>query len=361
MKNNFPVKDYTILYQAVVKKINFKIKINMEKDLKDSSQRFYKELGLTYDHSSIKKVERIIEEYRNEDIFKVLLFDLAVYLGDCLNSSFEGYWTESDDVILFDEIKVDPFQLIWDFANDGEEDSLEKKYVELGISYTNSKNSKEGNLAKEGSEIVEAFLESVGLGHFKVITSAEQIDNLYLLKSEIFQLLASLEAIDTNLKEYDEYKNISRLEVGSNEMKEEIEKLKTKVAKNGDPSQMTYLGLKYQKGVDSFEKDIQQAIFWLTAAAEKGNTDAMCISGNIYSVGKSKEPNIEPNDELAEYWYLKAAEAGNAYAMFGLGLFYFRRRGISDYEKGKFWMINSINNGCDLAKELILKYSKQNN
>ena len=63
------------------------------------------------------------------------------------------------------------------------------------------------------------------------------------------------------------------------------------------------------------EKDLIQAIAWLTRAAEQGDDKSQYELGLRYYEGK----DVEQDYAKAIYWYTRAAEQGHIYAQCNLG------------------------------------------
>jgi hypothetical protein len=76
------------------------------------------------------------------------------------------------------------------------------------------------------------------------------------------------------------------------------EVLKEKAA-NGDPQAEYELGLRYESGAWDVNRDDQQALYWLTKAAEDGNRHAMATLAHIYERGLLGVP---ANPKLSNEW-----------------------------------------------------------
>lgn len=74
-------------------------------------------------------------------------------------------------------------------------------------------------------------------------------------------------------------------------------------ANAGDPHAQYELGLRYESGAYDVNRDDQQALHWLTLAADNGNIHAMAALAHIYARG---ELGVEPKPELAEQWRKRA-------------------------------------------------------
>lgn len=100
--------------------------------------------------------------------------------------------------------------------------------------------------------------------------------------------------------------------------REKLENL-YKRANAGDAESQFLLGMHFLDAEfeDSYDESIatgireQDAVYWLTKAAEQGNVDAQFVVGNIYRDGFG----VEKNNSLAIAWYKKAAAHGHGAAM----------------------------------------------
>lgn len=81
----------------------------------------------------------------------------------------------------------------------------------------------------------------------------------------------------------------------------------TKAAENGNTKAQFGLGLAYENGEGGLEQSKEKALYWVTKAAEHGNADAQYSLGLSYEYG-SEMRGLEKNDEKAEYWLRKACE-----------------------------------------------------
>ena len=86
-------------------------------------------------------------------------------------------------------------------------------------------------------------------------------------------------------------------------------------AENGDPDTQYELGMNYLKGKDGFEKDTEQALFWLEKAAENGIADSQYQLGKLYKSGLG----VDKNNRMAIMWFRKAANQGHKEARKRLG------------------------------------------
>ena len=89
--------------------------------------------------------------------------------------------------------------------------------------------------------------------------------------------------------------------------------------------------------------DYDEAVKWYSAAADLGNSDAMCRMGGAYKYGAG----VEQSMDKAILFYKKAiATDGNADALLDLGLCYLQGEGVAiDYDRGFFLMERSAKQG----------------
>ena len=80
-------------------------------------------------------------------------------------------------------------------------------------------------------------------------------------------------------------------------------------ARRGHVKAMYELGMHYRNWIPR-GGTYEQALDWLTRAAEKGHTDAMLALGEMYESGEWEDSD-ESNIPEAMKWYKKAAEAGS--------------------------------------------------
>ena len=91
-------------------------------------------------------------------------------------------------------------------------------------------------------------------------------------------------------------------------------------ASDGDPEGKFMYGLCCLYGVGS-EINAEEALSWLTEAAEDGLSKAQFVIGNIYATGAGPAGKLSEKERAAEAkkWFLLAAEAGLADAQWELG------------------------------------------
>ena len=70
---------------------------------------------------------------------------------------------------------------------------------------------------------------------------------------------------------------------------------------------MYILGSNYFFGSGGIPKDLEKAVYWLTAAAEREDEEAMDLLGFCYENGLG----VEEDEDAALYWYRCAADCGS--------------------------------------------------
>ncbi len=89
---------------------------------------------------------------------------------------------------------------------------------------------------------------------------------------------------------------------------------------------------RYGNGV---ERDLQEALKWYKAAAEKGEMDAQYCLADMYYFGRD---GVEKDLQEALKWYRAAAESGNRSAIYTLGHMYYYGDGVEqDYNQAYYW------------------------
>jgi hypothetical protein len=114
-------------------------------------------------------------------------------------------------------------------------------------------------------------------------------------------------------------------------------------ADNGDIISQNNLGYLYLYGSNEYDipKDIDKAIYYLSAAAAQGQVNAMTTVGWTYFTGNHGAP--QDNDE-AIYWNQKASDAGFTVASYNIGFFYYS--GLAGLEQDlvmakKYWLLSA--------------------
>jgi len=117
-------------------------------------------------------------------------------------------------------------------------------------------------------------------------------------------------------------------------------------ARDGNVEAQLKLFVMYYNG-DGVEKNIEQAIYWLTKAANQGDVTAQNELGNFYLNGNG----VQKDAAQALTWYQKAAEQGYPAAQYNIGAMYYEGDGVAvDYEQAHFWFLKSAVQG-DLDAE----------
>jgi TPR repeat protein len=120
----------------------------------------------------------------------------------------------------------------------------------------------------------------------------------------------------------------------------------TKAAEQGNGDAQCNLGVAYENG-SGVEKDLNQALYWYEKAAEQGNANAQCNLGIAYESGKGVYKNLNQ----AVYWYKKAAEQGNVIAQCNLGYSYANSCGVNkNLEQAFFWYKKAAEQGNAIAQ-----------
>ncbi len=132
--------------------------------------------------------------------------------------------------------------------------------------------------------------------------------------------------------------------------------LMKKAAEQGNAQAQYILGVRLS--VDfygGFEKDPEQALFWITKSAELGNADAQRRLGNAYSNG-GLALGVEKDPIQAAFWYRKAAKQGDKTAQNRLGRYYYSGIGVEkDLEQARFWYQKAAEQGHYSAKIALKK------
>jgi TPR repeat protein/serine/threonine protein kinase len=118
-----------------------------------------------------------------------------------------------------------------------------------------------------------------------------------------------------------------------------------KVADDGDPMAMDYLGVLYQTG-KGVPHDSDQAREWFQKAAEAGNLAGVTNLGAIYGNGEGMHEDYDKAFECS----LKGAEAGNTVAMTNLGLLLKNApAGSKESRKAYGWFQKAADSGQTIA------------
>ena len=123
----------------------------------------------------------------------------------------------------------------------------------------------------------------------------------------------------------------------------EIDKL-TKLADNGDPIAQNNLGHYYLYLSDDNPDDkelLDKAIYYLNAAAEQEQVNAMTTVGWTYFTGEHGAPK---DNEQAIYWNQRASDLGFTIASYNMGFFYYS--GLAGLDQDlvmakKFWLLSA--------------------
>ncbi len=120
-------------------------------------------------------------------------------------------------------------------------------------------------------------------------------------------------------------------------------------ANQGDADAQFNLALLYKLGA-GIPKDLKQAVYWYTKAAEQGHVNAQYSLGSLYLDGDGQE--VPKDFKQAVYWYTKAAEQGLVNAQYSLGHMYeYNDESPQDYRQAFFWYTKAAEQGHYFAKE----------
>lgn len=87
------------------------------------------------------------------------------------------------------------------------------------------------------------------------------------------------------------------------------------------------IGYMYLHGYGGAPKDLENALKWMTIAAEKDNPEGQVLLSGQYYKGSSL---LQQSDQKAFYWMQRAAETKYAYAQLRLGLYYLMGKGVTE-------------------------------
>lgn len=128
------------------------------------------------------------------------------------------------------------------------------------------------------------------------------------------------------------------------------ERLWRDLAEQGDSEAQFNLGILYDRGSDSIEKDDEAASTWFEKAARQGHVGAQFNLGNAYRKGRGKAQSAEQ----AVYWWQQAADNGSPNAQFNLAIQYYQGDGVEkNWDTAVRYFNKAADNGHAKAKELI--------
>ena len=118
----------------------------------------------------------------------------------------------------------------------------------------------------------------------------------------------------------------------------------TKLADDGDPIAQNNLGHYYLYLSDDNPEDkelLDKAIYYLNAAAEQEQVNAMTTVGWTYFTGEHRAPK---DNEQAIYWNQRASDLGFTIASYNMGFFYYS--GLAGLDQDlvmakKFWLLSA--------------------
>lgn len=106
-------------------------------------------------------------------------------------------------------------------------------------------------------------------------------------------------------------------------------------ANQGDAGAMYELGMNYM-GTGMLDEDFNQGMSWLTKSAEKGDTLAQSVLGNLYLSDKIpvKGAQTHVHDYAkARYWFEKGAAQNDGLSQLGLASIYAKGLGVTQNTK----------------------------
>jgi len=122
-------------------------------------------------------------------------------------------------------------------------------------------------------------------------------------------------------------------------------------ANQDDADAQFNLALLFKLGA-GIPKDLKQAVYWYTKAAEQGHVNAQYNLGSLYLDGDGQE--VPKDFKQAFYWLTKAAEQGCANAQYSLGDLCQYGGGEEvprDYKQAYYWYTKAAEQGHYFAKE----------
>jgi len=120
----------------------------------------------------------------------------------------------------------------------------------------------------------------------------------------------------------------------------------TQAAEKGDHKAQVKLGLIFYQG-EGIEQDYKKSFYWANKAATQGNPQGELLLGEIYRLGNGVTQNYQKSFE----WFFKAAEHGNANAQYNLFRLYVLGEGIpKNFNKGFEWLLKSADQGFRQAQ-----------
>ena len=122
-----------------------------------------------------------------------------------------------------------------------------------------------------------------------------------------------------------------------------------KLARQGDASAQTSLGLMYARGY-GVEKNLQTAHRWWLFAAAHNDPGAQYNLGVIYAQGEG----IAQDYAQAAQWLTRAAQRGHTQAQHNLGMLYHEGKGVErDPVRAYFWLKVAALQGDDVSREAL--------
>ena len=123
-------------------------------------------------------------------------------------------------------------------------------------------------------------------------------------------------------------------------------------AERGNAEAQLRMGFSFLRGWGC-EKNIDEAIKWMTKSAEQGHTPAAYALGKLYCGGKNEFPK---DYKKAAYFTKKAAELGHVKSQFHMGYMYEKGIGVKqDMKEAVKWYRKAARRGDKMAKNHLKK------
>ena len=136
---------------------------------------------------------------------------------------------------------------------------------------------------------------------------------------------------------------------------ERVVEASKKAALDGNLEAQKFLFEVYRNGLQSFPKDLTEALKWVRMSAEQGDPDSQADLGTMFAVGAGATRDYDK----ARHWFLRAAENNNPVAQSNLGVIYQFGKGIPvDLEEAAKWFRRAAKAGNTIAKEQLDKVQR---
>jgi len=126
----------------------------------------------------------------------------------------------------------------------------------------------------------------------------------------------------------------------------------TPFAEKGESKAQAILGQMYSSG-SGVPQDHAKAAFWYRKAGEQGQVKAQTSLGVMYKEGIG----VSRDEKQAAFWFLKAAEQGHGEALYTLGVMYERGQGAvpADLVQAHKWFSIAVAAGFDIAQDNLVE------